>query len=319
MADRCRLDDRANPGLDLGAFMGWHAANGRDKLTLLVPPSLAPLGAWVEQLVAESTGKLGKGVLPIVDEPIGAPEEYGRDRAFVAFVAPDGAEVSQAAGRLESAGLPVMRIETSAADLAAEFFRWEFATAVAGAALHVNPFDEPNVREAKARTQAQLDARRATGAFTWNPPFTAGAEYSTREHRPTTSRGPAWAGRYVAVLDYLPAEPQRGDAVRRLRHALRRRSQVATTHGTGPRYLHSTGQFHKGGPNSGLFVLVTGADVSDTPVPGTDYSFSVLKQAQALGDFDALVAAGREVVHCHVDDASADFSAVLEAIARRLT
>jgi hypothetical protein len=198
-------------------------------------------------------------------------------------------------------------------EIGGEFFRWEFATAVAGAALSLNPFDEPNVREAKSRTQAQLDARLATGAFRLDPPFERGEGYSRREsrpeHPPSTSRR-----RYLALLDYLPADPDRQMLIDQLRSAIRKRLRLAATHGIGPRYLHSTGQFHKGGPNTGVFVLLTAADASATPVPGATYTFSTLKQAQALGDFDALVANGREVVHYHLDDPTADFSRTLEKL-----
>jgi glucose-6-phosphate isomerase len=311
IAGLCRDDARTNPGLALGAFLAAHAKTGRDKLTLLVPPSLAPLGIWIEQLIAESTGKIGRGILPVVGEPIGKPGEYGRDRMFVALLT-GNSDVRGAARALEDAGHPVLRIETSAAELGGEFFRWEFATAVAGAAIGVNPFDEPNVRDAKERTAAQLEARRSTGAFHIDPPYDKGPGYSRREHRPDE---PPRTGRYLAILDYLPAEPRRGAVIERLRAALRHRTQVATTYGVGPRYLHSTGQYHKGGPNTGMFLLITAADASATPVPGTDYTFSALKYAQALGDFDALVEAGREVLHYHIDDPAADFSAELEKVA----
>jgi hypothetical protein len=221
--------------------------------------------------------------------------------------------VNTLARELEKAGHPVFRIATITRELGGEFLRWEFATAVAGAALALNPFDEPNVREAKLRTQAQLDARAATGAFRMEPPFERGEGYSRREHRPEEQSAHT-RRRYLALLDYLPADPHRLALVDRLRGAIRRRLGLATTHGIGPRYLHSTGQYHKGGPNSGIFVLLTSADSSATPVPETSYTFSTLKQAQALGDFDALVANGREVVHYHLDDPSADFSATLERL-----
>jgi len=313
MVEECRRDDAANPGLALGAFMGAQARAGRDKLTLLLAPSLAPLGPWIEQLVAESTGKLGRGVLPVVDEPPAAAGDYGADRAFVAVLAPDGHEIRATTRALEQAGQPVFTIEASAGQLGAEFYRWEFATAVAGVVLGVNPFDEPNVRDAKMRTQGQLDTRARTGAFAIVPPLTAsGPHVSRREHR--VGAAEAHIGRYVAVLDYVPADATRPEVVGRLREAIRRRSGVATTYGVGPRYLHSTGQYHKGGPNSGRFILLTAADRSATVVPGTDYTFSVLKQAQALGDYEALVAAGREVVHYHFDDPAADFSRAIESI-----
>jgi glucose-6-phosphate isomerase len=314
MAESCRADAPDNPGLALGAFLAAGAAAGRDKLTLLLPPALAAFGVWVEQLVAESTGKQGRGVLPIVGEPLGEASEYGADRAFVVVLTTDAGDLDASARTLEAAGHPVYRIATTAASIGHEFYRWEFATAVAGAALGVNPFDEPDVRAAKERTAAQLDARRRTGSFRLVPPLTKHRGYARREHGDPRG-GP---GRYLALLDFLPADWRRPTIVERLRGAIRRRTGLATTHGIGPRYLHSTGQYHKGGPNAGIFVLLTAADESTTPVPGTDYSFSALKQAQALGDFDALVAAGRSVIHYHVDDPSADYSDTLERVLKHL-
>jgi len=313
MATECREDRDTNPGLALGTFMATTARAGRDKLTVLLAPAMDAFGGWIEQLVAESTGKLGRGVLPIVGEPIGPVKEYGSDRAFVAVLTDTSGAVANAARDLERAGHPVFRITAAAKDLGAELFRWEFATAVAGALLGVNPFDEPNVREAKTRTLAQLEARAAHGTFRIDPPFTRGEGYSRREHR--LPRGPRPLGRrYIALLDYLPADSQRSQLFNTFRAALRDRLGLATTHGVGPRYLHSTGQFHKGGPNTGVFVLLTAADASATPVPGTKYTFSTLKQAQALGDFDALVANDRDVVHYHLEDPTADFSVTLEQL-----
>ena len=237
MAARCRRDEADNPGLALGAFMGEHALAGRDKLTTLIAPALAPLGAWVEQLVAESTGKHGHGVLPVVDEPVGATAVYGHDRAFVAVLTPDAHAEREAAAHLAAAGHPVFTIGTSVADLGGEFFRWEFATAVAGVVLSVNPFDEPDVRGAKARTQAQLDARAATGAFRADPPLVAvGPGLSRREFRSSTA--PSGDRRYIAILDYLPVDPSRADVVTRVRASLRDRTGRPNTHGVGPRYLH---------------------------------------------------------------------------------
>lgn len=318
MADRCRLDAPDNPGLALGAFMAEASLAGCDKLTLLLPPAVAPLGPWIEQLVAESTGKEGRGVLPVVGEPVGRVRDYGPDRAFVAMSTDPASAEGRLLAALEADGRRVFRIEGTAADLGGEFFRWEMATAVAGVGLGVNPFDEPNVRSAKASTQAQLDARRSRGAFVLNPPLERGDGYSRREHR-TDALAEAGPQRYVAILDYLPSDPRRADVIERLRGVLRQRTGLATTHGVGPRYLHSTGQFHKGGPNVGLFLLMTATDASATPVPGTDYTFSILKQAQALGDFDALVAAGRNVMHYHLDDPSADAAEALERVLRSLT
>lgn len=314
MATVCEADGTGNPGLSLGAFMAAHAEAGRDKLTLLLPPRLAPLGVWIEQLVAESTGKEGRGVLPIVGEPLGEAAEYDADRAFVVVLTPDTGDLDASARTLEAAGHPVHRVVTTTDSLGAEFFRWQFATAVAGAALGINPFDEPNVRAAKDRTAAQLDVWRRTGSFHLDPPLAGHTGYGRRE----SGTPPAGAGRYLALLDYLPTDWRRPTIIERLRGAVRRRTRLATTYGVGPRYLHSTGQYHKGGPNTGTFVLLTGADASVTPVPGDDYSFSELKQAQALGDFDALVGAGRHVIHYHLEDLAADYSEALERILEQL-
>ncbi len=317
MATSCRENTPENPGVALGAFMAAAAAVGRDKLTLLAAPSYEPLTAWIEQLVAESTGKNGRGVLPIVGEPPGRPRDYGDDRAFVVVKSRTAgpSDLETLAAELAELGHPLFTIETSTSDLGAEFFRWEFATAVAGAALRVNPFDEPNVAEAKQRTQAQLDARRRLGAFKVDPPFERGQGYSRREHRPAGEPGET-VGAYVAILDYLPHEPKRAEVIGRLRAALMRRSRLATTYGVGPRYLHSTGQFHKGGPNTGTFLLFTAVDNSVTAVPDTAYTFSALKFAQALGDFEALAAADRHVVHYHIEDPSADYTAALDSVLR---
>ena len=306
MADRCRLDDDANAAFSLGAFMAACATAGRDKLTLLLPPAIGPLGAWIEQLVAESTGKDGRGVLPIVDESIGDAASYGNDRMFVVIgdSSPFGAALSGSA--------PVFFIDgPDAGDLGAEFFRWEFATAVAGAALGLNPFDEPNVREAKARTQAQLDTRRTQGAFSVVPALQIRDGIRQRSH--DRERDAGTSGEYVAILDYLPADPERSRRVQAMRESIRARTGLATTYGIGPRYLHSTGQYHKGGPNKGIFAILTAGDVTETPVPGTEYSFSALKYAQALGDFEALAAAGRRVVHWHLDQAD-DHAGVVERL-----
>jgi hypothetical protein len=249
-----------------------------------------------------------------VNEPPGAPSDYGDDRAFVVIrnASRDPDQDAQAKA-LESAGHPVFSIDATDEGLGAEFFRWEFATAVAGSALGINAFDEPNVKEAKARTKSLLDAFATTGALRVDPPLKPMEKLDRcliREHRPSQRR--SGTGRYVALLDYLPNDDGRVAAVSGLRNRIREVTGSATTHGFGPRYLHSTGQYHKGGPNTGLFVLLTAADEITTAVPGTNYSFSVLKQAQALGDFEALVAAGRHVVHMHFDVPGAEFSSLME-------
>jgi glucose-6-phosphate isomerase len=296
MANACRIDAADNPGLALGAYMATHARAGRDKLTLLLPASLSSLGLWVEQLVAESTGKLGRGVLPVVDEPAGSPDSFGSDRAFVLVTEPDDPKAAERMAALTTAGHPVFHIEATADHLGAEFFRWEFATAVAGAVLDVNPFDEPNVRDAKSRSSAILSGPRPLVA---SPSLIEGDGFRRRTHRPAGSPVPG-PGTFVAVLDYVPVDDGRSGTVARSRERIRTRTGSATTHGLGPRYLHSTGQYHKGGTNNGVFILLTADDATETPVPDADYSFSVLKHAQALGDYAALVANDRHVIHCHL-------------------
>jgi hypothetical protein len=317
MADACRVEGLDNPALALGRFMADAASAGRDKLTVILPRTMETLGSWIEQLVAESTGKDGRGVLPVVGEVLGEPSRYGPDRAFV-VTSVNGTPVSpDRLHRLEAGGHPVFRITGEENHVGREFFRWEFATAIAGAALGVNPFDEPNVREAKTRTQRQLDARRRMGRFVLDAALEPGPGFSWRIHLPTgvTSSG---AGRYIAILDYLPSAPAARAAVEACRAAMRADGTSAMTHGVGPRYLHSTGQYHKGGPNTGLFLLLTGDDPTETPVPGTDYTFGALKHAQALGDFEALAAAGRQVLHYHVHDLRTGLDAARRAILQRL-
>jgi glucose-6-phosphate isomerase len=312
MAEGCRQENRENAGLMLGAFIGSALQEGRDKLTLALAPSLATLGLWIEQLVAESTGKHGKGALPIVDEPLGTPAEYGRDRAFVAVATerdtPDAAKLHA----LEAAGYPVLRLSTRVAGLGAEFFRWEFATAVAGAALGINPFDEPNVSEAKAKTSALLDAHLRDGRLAEPQAAAEDGDVAvfSRGVRAASAAGVVRAaieairpGDYVAFLSYLPAGSDVEVALTEVRAGLRARKQVASTFGVGPRYLHSTGQYHKGGPNNAVAFVITADDATATEIPGAGYTFSVLKRAQALGDVETLEAHDRRVVRLHVKDA----------------
>ena len=295
MAEGCQQHNHANAGLELGAFMGAAAIDGRDKLTIALAPSFASLGLWIEQLVAESTGKHGKGLLPVVDEPLGRPDEYGNDRAFVSIASESDAADEGKLRALEEAGFPVLRLSIRHDGLGAEFFRWEFATAVAGAALGINPFDEPNVSEAKEKTKALLAEYAARGTFgdTPAPASAALAREAVQAIRP---------GDYVAFLSYLPGESRVEEAVTGIRTAIRSRTKAASTFGLGPRYLHSTGQYHKGGPNTCVAVVLTAEDDTETPIPEAGYSFSVLKRAQALGDVQALEAHGRRVVRLHFED-----------------
>jgi glucose-6-phosphate isomerase len=318
MADGCRQENHANAGLELGAFIGAGALNGRDKLTVVLPLSLASLGLWVEQLVAESTGKHGLGLLPVVDEPLGRPDEYGRDRLFVALSTDVDRPDADALNALEDAGHPVLRLSMRLDNLGAEFFRWEFATAIAGAALEINPFDEPNVSEAKAKTTAQLAAFARHGRFT-EAAAAAHDDAVTATSRAFTGTAPPAvvraaidslsAGDYVAFLSYLPASAEVERAVANARRAIRSRTHAASTYGVGPRYLHSTGQYHKGGPNTVVAFVLTADDATETPIPDSGYSFAVLKRAQALGDVEALEAHARRTVRLHftnADTAAAD-------------
>jgi transaldolase/glucose-6-phosphate isomerase len=306
MAEGCRQENHQNAGLELGALMGAAAAAGRDKLTVVLPPSLSALGLWIEQLVAESTGKEGKGLLPVVDEPLGNPGEYGGDRCFVAIStdrdAPDAARLDA----LEAAGHPVLRLSTRIAGLGAEFFRWEFATAIAGALLGINPFDEPNVAEAKEKTKAILASRDFGGGT----PVASANGVSVFSSR-FTGRTPAEAVRaavaslqppdYVSFLSYLPANPALESTVAGIRASIRARARVASTYGVGPRYLHSTGQYHKGGPNTIVAFVLTGEDETETPIPGAPFSFKQLKRAQAVGDYQTLEAHDRRTLRIHFD------------------
>lgn len=296
MAEGCQQHNHANAGLELGAFMAAAARDGRDKLTVALAPSFASLGLWIEQLVAESTGKHGQGLLPVVDESLGRPDEYGADRAFVSISSESDAPDEARLEALEEAGYPVLRLSMRHDGLGAEFFRWEFATAVAGAALGLNPFDEPNVSEAKDKTRSLLAAHAADGRFDDQPaaPSAAAIRETIASIRP---------GDYVAFLSYLPGETDVESTAAEIRLAVRARTKAASTFGLGPRYLHSTGQYHKGGPNTCVAFVLTADDETATPIPAAGYSFSVLKRAQAIGDVQALEAHGRRVLRLHFSDA----------------
>ena len=312
MAEGCRQENHVNAGLELGAFIGAAVRNGRDKLTIALSPTLASLGLWIEQLVAESTGKHATGALPVVDEPLGRPDDYGTDRAFVAVATERDAPDADRLAALEEAGHPVLHLTTRVDGLGAEFFRWEFATAIAGAALGINPFDEPNVSEAKEKTRALLAAYANTGALPEPTPAATAGDVSVYSNR-FTGASPSGVlasmirsiapGNYVAFLSYLPPGHDVEMAVADIRTAIRSRTRAASTFGVGPRYLHSTGQYHKGGPDTALAVVITADDESETPIPGAGYSFSILKRAQALGDVETLEAHTRPTVRIHVKDA----------------
>jgi transaldolase/glucose-6-phosphate isomerase len=313
MANACSacVPERENPGVILGAGLGELARAGRDKVTLLAPAAISALGLWLEQLLAESTGKDGKGLLPVAGEPLGPPSLYGADRCFVVFQLQDSPdpELERGAKVLRRAGFPVVTILLAdRLDIGQEFFRWEVATAAAGAVLGINAFDQPNVRESKINTNRLLDVVRQTGALPEEKPSRVEPPLELYTHKPgptvrSTIRSflkPSRAGGYIAIQAYLPETPEVDRALQNIRLSLRNRFRVATTIGYGPRFLHSTGQYHKGGPNTGLFLQLTADDPEDAPIPGAPYTFGVLEQAQALGDFQALVGHGRRALRIHL-------------------
>jgi transaldolase/glucose-6-phosphate isomerase len=289
-AAACRKTGRDNPGLVLGAAIASLALAGRDKLTFDVGPPVGRFGMWTEQLVAESTGKEGKGILPVEGEPLGGPADYGRDRFFAAIRRASDEDGWRHLGRLVSAGHPAARDAVEEAiDLGAEMFVWEFATAVAGRVLGINPFDQPNVQEAKDKTNEILDgggAAKASGGID-------SGEISTllASIRP---------GDYFAVMAYVPSTEEHELLLTETRLRVRDAKRVATTVGFGPRFLHSTGQFHKGGPPSGVFLQVTAEPRERVPIPGRPWGFAEVVAAQAAGDFAALHSRGRRAATVHL-------------------
>jgi transaldolase/glucose-6-phosphate isomerase len=299
-----------NPGLVLGAILGELARRGRDKVTFVLPDPLASFGYWLEQLIAESTGKEGTGLIPVEGEPLGDPSMYGDDRVFVYFrlaAEGDGAR-EQALAALVAAGHPVVTIPLrDPYDLGGEFFRWEFATAVAGAVLGVNPFDEPNVQESKDNTNRILETLAAEGRLPEPAPEVRDGDLAV-SGAPGATAGEALAtflrgvrrGDYLALTAYLPMDIPNQDALRALRSVLRDRLGVATTVGFGPRYLHSTGQLHKGGPDSVAVLQFTAEVPEDTRIAGLPYTFGTLERAQALGDLQSLRAHNRRALRIHL-------------------
>ena len=309
-----------NPGVMLGLTLGAAVRTGRDKVTFVVSPGIRELGAWLEQLLAESTGKRSTGVIPVDGESVGPPQVYGGDRLFVYLrdaSAPDTAQDEAVAG-LADAGLPVVRFSLADRyDLGGEFFRWEFATAIVGAVLGVNPFDQPDVEASKIETRRLTDAFEAKGALPPEAPLAQDEQlelYADPANARVLGRGDgtsvdqliarhcARAGErdYLAILAYVEMSPAHRMLLQRLRHALRDTQRVASCVGFGPRFLHSTGQVYKGGPNSGVFLQITCRDAADLAVPGRRYSFGVVKAAQARGDLEVLATRGRRVLRVHV-------------------
>jgi glucose-6-phosphate isomerase len=321
----------SNSAAALGLAIGSAALAGRDKLTLLLPEALEPFGLWVEQLVAESTGKQGRGIVPIAGEPAARAGHYGSDRFFVRLRlqgSDDGISTDRSQRGLEGP-LAEIRLPEPAA-VGAEFVRWEVATAVASAILGVNPFDEPNVKQAKDATNALLDRYISAGRLP-EPradrtldggiglTLTSAARTRLAGRPPEDFLTLLGEGDYFGLLAFVGPDPRLAAALRAFRVAVRDRTRTATMFGYGPRYLHSTGQLHKGGPDSGVFLLVTAGHAEDLPIPEKPFTFGTLELAQALGDFTSLDAAGRRAMHVHLPAADASFlSRVAETLLRQL-
>jgi transaldolase/glucose-6-phosphate isomerase len=311
-----------NPGVMLGLILGTAANQGRDKLTIIISPGIHDLGAWLEQLLAESTGKHGKGIVPVDREALGSPEVYGNDRIF-AYIrlssVPDSKQDS-AVRALEQAGHPVVRIDLPETyDLGQEFFRWEIATAVAGSVIGINAFDQPDVEASKIETRKLTSEYEKTGSLPAEEPllqesgislFTddrnaaemtsaAGSDRSLKNYLRAHIRR-AGAGDYFALLAYIEMNSKHESQLQEIRTGVRDRLRVATCLGFGPRFLHSTGQAYKGGPNSGVFLQITCDDSVNLPVPGQKYSFSIVKAAQARGDFQVLADRKRRALRVHL-------------------
>ena len=321
-----------NPGVALGAVLGTLGARGRDKVTLVTSPAISGLGGWLEQLIAESTGKGGRGLIPVDGERLGAPVVYGDDRLFVYLRLTSKPDTSQDAAldALEQAGQPVVRIAVEDPyDLGQEFFRWEMATAVAGSILGINAFDQPDVEASKIATRTLTDEFEARGSLPAEAPFLvadgltffANAKNAAALASPN-GKGTATAclrahlarlgaGDYFGLLAYVAQNALHDASLQAIRHEVRDRTRSATCVGFGPRFLHSTGQAYKGGPNSGVFLQITCDDAEDLPVPGQKYTFGIVKAAQARGDFEVLAARGRRLLRVHL---GGDVAAALERL-----
>ncbi|CAN5854624.1 hypothetical protein BH24CHL6_BH24CHL6_15980 [soil metagenome] len=339
MAERCREPEARNPGLWLGVALGALARAGRDKLTLIIERRLAPFGAWLEQLIAESTGKRGLGIVPVDGEVLGPPEVYGDDRVFLRLGGlTDDAWRSDTTARLDAladAGQPVIDLTLAEGEgLGGEFFRWEFATAVCGAVLGVNPFDEPNVTESKENTGRVLEHYRQTGELpaeeimVEEPPLrligdaplrlTGNRGRAAEELRRHLARvGPRG---YLGVQAFIAPSAERDAALRSIQQLLRDGTRRATTLGYGPRFLHSTGQLHKGGPPSGCFIQLVADHPEDVAIPGQQETFGMLIDAQAMGDFVSLETHELAVLRVHLgDDPDGGLAALRSALSESLS
>jgi glucose-6-phosphate isomerase len=329
-----------NPAVQLGLLLGSAANAGRDKITIFASPEIYDLGAWLEQLIAESTGKQGKGITPVDREAIGPPEVYGKDRVFAYVRLKGTADASQddKVAALAAAGHPVVTIEIEDPyEIFGQFFTWEVATAVAGSVMGINPFNQPDVEAAKIETRALTDEYEKTGKLPQRQPVLseAGIELFATEAYAAELRALAptdsltgflrahlaqlRAGDYFAFLAFLPMFPEHEAAIQVMRHGVRDSKRVATCLGFGPRFLHSTGQDYKGGPNTGVFLQITAKHAEDAEIPGQRYSFGVVIDAQAAGDLSVLEARGRRALRVHLGaDVAAGLNTLNAAVAAAL-
>jgi len=329
-----------NPGAMLGIILGTAAQSGRDKVTIITSPDISDLGAWLEQLLAESTGKVGKGIIPVDREELAAPEIYGNDRVFAYVHTEHGIDVKQDAklAALEKAGHAVVRISMADIyDLGAEFFRWEIATAVAGSIIGIDAFNQPDVEASKIATRNLTSEYEKTGSLPAEKPVVedGGIKLFTDEKNAAelakaaggdkslagylkAHLGRIKAGDYFAVLGFIQMNAEHEKKLQGIRHTVRDKKHVATCLGFGPRFLHSTGQAYKGGPNSGVFLQVTCDDALDLPVPQQKYTFGVVKAAQARGDFQVLAERGRRALRVHLHDVDAGLVTLAAAVQKAL-
>jgi transaldolase / glucose-6-phosphate isomerase len=330
-----------NPGAVLGIILGSAANAGRDKVTIITSPGISDLGAWLEQLLAESTGKIGKGIIPVDRETLTTPEVYSSDRVFVYVRLETGTDAEQDAkvAAIEKAGHPVVRITIADIyDLGAEFFRWEIATAVAGSIIGINAFNQPDVEASKIATRELTSAYEKTGSLPAEKPVVEDSGiklFTDDKNAAELAKGAGSdkslvgylkahlarikAGDYFAVLGYIQMNGEHEQSLQTLRHLVRDKKHVATCLGFGPRFLHSTGQAYKGGPNSGVFLQITCDDTVELPVPGQKYTFGVVKAAQARGDFQVLADRGRRALRVHLgSNLKAGLAALQAAVQKAL-
>lgn len=334
MARLCREADAAkNPGVSLGIALGTLAKHGHDKVTIVASPAIYDFGAWLEQLIAESTGKNGRALIPVDRESPGSPEVYGNDRTFVhiRFTPELDATQDDALAQLERAGHPVIRINIGDPyELGAEFFRWEIAVAVAGAVIGINPFDQPDVEASKIATRKLTDEYEKTGQLPPESPILEanGLKFFTDASNAAQLKGKTaaellrshldrlGAGDYFALLGYIQMNAEHEEDLQEMRLDVRDKKRVATCLGFGPRFLHSTGQAYKGGPNTGVFLQVTCDDAHDLAIPGQKFTFGTVKAAQARGDFDVLAQRKRRALRVHLP---ADLRAGLATLGSAIT